>query len=374
MRVIQVKLEPTSFQITLLNSLLEEHRSLYNSTLECKKILYEEFDKQTISCFDAIKTIIPEFKKQEKLKLANYSSAQQTLRRLDKSFNNFFYGIKRGDNVGLPRFKGKDQFSTIEFGKYGDGCKIKKEKLYIQNIGFIKTLWFCEVKNIKTLSLTKKSNGFYVNFIIENEPEKVTPTNKSIGIDFGLKTFITTSNGDKYESPKYLKQSLKRVEKAHRKISKTEFKSREREKAKKILNKVYTKVSNQRKDFNHKLSRKLINENDIIVIEDIKIKQLKEKNLKENENQIIKKENINRTYDDIAWGQFTQFLKYKAENAGKILIKVPAYNTTKECHVCGKLIDKSLDERVHKCSCGCVEDRDINAAKVILRRGLASLF
>ena len=166
---------------------------------------------------------------------------------------------------------------------------------------------------------------------------------------------------------------MKRVSKAHRKISRTELKSKDREKAKKILNKVQTKISNQRKDFNHKISRKIINENDIIVIEDININQLKQKNSNQNKDQRIKKENINRTYDDIAWGQFTQFLKYKAENAGKILIKVPAYNTTKECHICGKIIDKTLDERVHKCSCGCVEDRDINAAKVILRRGLASL-
>lgn len=372
LKVIQVKLEPKSSQITLLNSLLEEHRELYNSTLECKKILYEEFDQQ-LSCFDAIKSVLPEFKKSEKLKLANYSSAQQTIRRLDKAFNKFFHGIRNGENVGYPRFKGKNQFSTIEFGKYGDGCKIKKDQLYIQRIGLIKCLWFSKIENIRTLSITKRNDSFYVNFIIEEESPKINPTNNKIGVDFGVKTFITTSNGDKYESPKYLKKSLKRVGKAHRKISKTELKSKDREKAKKILNKVQTKISNQRKDFNHKLSRKIINENDIIVIEDININQLKQKNSIQNKDQKIKKENINRTYDDMAWGQFTQFLKYKAENAGKILIKVPAYNTTKECHVCGKLINKTLNERVHKCSCGCIEDRDINAAKVILRRGLASL-
>ena len=236
MRVIQVKLSPSCSQITLLNDLLEEHISLYNSTLECKKILYESFDGQKLSCFDAIKEIIPEFKKLGELKLANYSSAQQTIRRLDKAFNRFFHGN------GFPRFKNKDRFNTVEYGKYGDGCKIKKDKLYIQNIGLVKCLWYCDInqKNIRTLSITRKNDSFYVNFIVnEDKNIRISFTNKNIGLDFGLKTFITTSDGEKYDSPKYLKKSLKRIKKANRKLSRSPNKgSIEREKSKKVLNKI----------------------------------------------------------------------------------------------------------------------------------------
>lgn len=346
--------------------MIEEHREVYNATLETKRILYEEFNEK-VSSFTLIKEILPVFKKNESLKLANYSSAQQTIRRLDKAFNKFFQGRKKGENVGYPRFKNKDIFNTVEYAIYGDGCKIKENKLYLQNIGLIKCLWFSKLPKPKTLSITKKKGDFYVNFIsVDNGNLKPTQTNKSIGLDFGLKTFITTSDGDKYNSPKHLKRNLKELGKRHRKIQKHEKGSREREKAKKALNKVCTKISNRRKDFNHKLSRKLINENDRVFIEDIKIPQLIEKN--------DGKKAVNRTYQDIAWGQFTTFLTYKAECAGKVVMKVPAYNTTKTCHKCQRQTEKSLNERVHVCQhCGHTEDRDVNAAKNILRLGLQSL-
>jgi putative transposase len=193
-------------------------------------------------------------------------------------------------------------------------------------------------------------------------PENVIKTALSVGIDFGLKMFLTLSTGEKIDSPKFHKQSLKEEAKVHRRIHKAKKGSYLRNKHKKSLAKIRRKTSNRRMNFNHKISRKIVNNFDVICVENIDLTKM---------TSDVK--NINRTYRDVAFGQFREFLTYKAENAGKILVKVNPQNTTKECYNCGKLVDKTLKDRVHQCECGYIEDRDINAAKNILRRGLASL-
>ena len=141
MKVIQRQLSPTPNQVYLLNKQLDEHRRLYNSCLEIKINKYKN-NKKSISCFDLIKSEIPKLK--ENGSISNYSSLQQTLRRLDKTYQSFFR-----NGYGFPRFKNKDRFKTIEFGKYGDGCKIKNGLLYIQNVGLIKCLHLPKIKKIK---------------------------------------------------------------------------------------------------------------------------------------------------------------------------------------------------------------------------------
>ncbi len=210
--------------------------------------------------------------------------------------------------------------------------------------------------------MTWKNGKFYVNVGIDDAPTKIERTNRQVGLDVGLKTFITTSDGEKFDSPKFHKQSLREEAKVHRRIHRAAKGSKLRNKHKRSLGKIKTKIANRRKDFNHKLSRKIVDNNDLIIMEDIKLSDL-----------LTDIKNINRTYADVAIGQFRQYTSYKAEKAGKRFIKIPAYNTTKECFACGNLVEKTLKERRHKCSCGYDECRDVNAAKVILRRGLASL-
>lgn len=360
MKAIQVLLQPTATQIKLLDAHLEEHRTLYNRCLALKKDLYTIY-KLNVTSFDLIVSEISEVRK-----IANCSAMQQTVRRLGKAFERFFDGIKEGRKVGFPRFKNKDKFKTIEYGKYGDGGRLKGDYLYLQNVGLVKCKLFCEIGKIRTFSITKKADNFYVNFIVNDDSVDSSTADlnqsKAVGIDVGLKTFITTSDGEKFDSPKYHKQSLKEEAKIHRRIHKAQKGTSLRAKHKKSLSKIKRKIANRRKDFNHKLSRKLVDKYDVLVLEDIDLNELKTDN-----------SNINRTYADVAIGQFRNFLIYKAENAGKKVIKVDPRNTTKECSECGSLVEKTLKDRVHNCSCGHVECRDINAAKVILRRGLASL-
>lgn len=186
-----------------------------------------------------------------------------------------------------------------------------------------------------------------------NYCEKTRP----IGIDFGIKTSVTTSDGDKYTSPKFTKNQAKNLARLQRKKENVKHKR----KIKKAIAKIYTKVENQRKDFNHKLSRKIVNAYDIICLEDIQSSKI-----------MTKIANINSRILDVGLCQLKTFITYKAENAGKVIVLVnPAY-TTQTCSECGYLTPKELSEREHKCICGLTLCRDINAAKNILRLGLES--
>lgn len=338
----------------MLNQQIEEHRLLYNACLEKKQSAYEN-DKTNISIFDLIKSEVKVYRK-----IANCSSMQHTVRRLGKAFDKFFSDIKKGIKTGYPRIKKFDRFNTLEY-TYTDGIKKRGEFLYIYNVGEI-PCDFSRVGEIKFASITRRGDKFYANFGVENKIVKSETNYRQVGLDVGLKTFITTSDGEKFDSPKFHKKKLKEEAKIHRRIHRSPKGSKLRKKHKKSLNKLKTKISNQRKDFNHKLSRKIVDCYDFIAMEDINLNGL-----------TTEIKNINRTYSDVAIGQFRTYVSYKAENAGKIFVKIPAYNTTKECSECGKLTDKTLKERTHKCSCGYEECRDINAAKNILRRGLASL-
>lgn len=363
MRAIKVQLSPTPAQRRLLNAQLEEHRILYNHCLEQRIRAWKE-RSESIPAFTQIKNEIAALRQATKLPLSNYSSLQQTVRRLDKTYKNFFRG------GGFPRFK--KEYSTIEYAKRGDGCGIKKGKLRLQNVGNIRCRWHCDIPEFKTLSVTRRGDKYYVNFIVVDEPvapvgaEKLIER-KAVGLDFGLKTFLTTSTGEKIESPKFHKLSLREQAKVQRRIERVKNAKSVKERAalkryRRTLRKVHQKIANRRSDFNHKLSRKLVNSHDVIVLENINLRGL-----------VSEIAPINRSYADVAFGQFKTFLTYKAENAGKTVILVnPAY-TTQTCSNCGALVPKSIKERIHRCACGCELDRDHNAAKNILELGLTQL-
>lgn len=352
--IIKFRLYPSKRQKHELFRQFDVHRDLYNFCREERIKTYEE-TKSSPSGIDQIKSNVPKFKNQ-----TNVSSLQQTARRVDKAFNNFFRRCKNGEKPGFPRFK--KRLDSIEFTA-GDGVKIKDGKLYIQHIGNIKMVLHRELKDYSRVIVKYQNGEFYACFVTEAELKTFSPTDKTVGLDFGLQTFVTTSDGEKIDSPKFLKQNLKRLKKVTSKRDKAEKGSKERRKKSKIVRTIFTKITNQRADFNHKLANRLVKENNVIVIEDLNIKKL-------SAGEVA---NINRTYNDVSWAQFSQMLSYKAENAGRKYVKVNPSNTSKTCNDCGKIHELTLEDRVMKCDCGKTEDRDVNAARNILRLGLQSL-
>jgi putative transposase len=356
-KTYKYRLYPTAKQINVLIKQLNGHRFLYNQALTQRKEIYEQTGKG-ISYTTQATELLPKLRKEnETIALCNYSSSQQTLRRLDKSFKSFFRRIKANEKAGYPRFKSFDRFNTISYATLGDGCQIKSSRLYLQNVGNIKVKWHRSINgNIKTLSITRRNNKWYVNFIVDCECELLPATNRIIGIDVGLKNFITTSEGHKIKPPKYLKRSEVKLAKAQKRLARRKKGSKRRKKARILLAKYYEKITNQRLDFCHKVTYFLVQTYDSFIVENLDIKNM------------IKNKYLSKSISDASWGIFLNILKSKAENAGRWYEEIIPNGTSQRCSNCGKIVKKSLAVRIHNCPyCKLSLDRDINAALNILQ-------
>ena len=357
-KTYKYKIYPTKKQVVSLESQLEGHRFLYNQALFQKKEVYEQTGKGLGYTAQAT-GLLPKLKKESKnLALCNYSSLQQTLRRLDKSYKAFFRKIKTGQKAGYPRFKTAERFNTVNYASFGDGCQIKENRLYLQNVGCIKVKWHRSIDgNIKTLSVTRRNNKRYVSFVVECATNFLPVTGKVVGIDVGLNAFVTTSDGVQISSPKYLRQSKRKLSKAQRLLSRRKKGSARRRKARIFVSKHYEKIANQRLDFCHKIAHWLVKNYDGFSVENLNIKNM------------VKNRHLAKSISDAGWGMFLNILKCKAESAGRWYQEIIPNGTSQECSQCGSVVKKSLAVRVHNCPyCGLSLDRDVNAALNILKK------
>lgn len=274
---------------------------------------------------------------------------QDVLRRLDRAYKVFFKQIK-----GFPRFKSKNRFMSLTYPQ--KGFWLKGDKLKLSRIGLIRIKLHRQIPNhakIKTCTITKSMNQWYVGFSVECNPKSVKQSvGNAVGIDLGLYSFATLSDGNVIENPRYYRRSQDRLNALQSKFSKN--RSRTNGKA---LTALHRKVANQRKDFLHKESRKLVNTYDLIAHEDLNIKGMMYGY-------------FSKSIADAGWGTFIRMLTYKAEDAGKYVIPVNPYHTSQTCSNCGTLVKKKLADRQHECpDCGLSMNRDLNAAHNILKLG-----
>jgi len=337
------------------DSLFDSARFLYNCALEQRIVCYKQWRK-SINYYDQANTLKEIRSFDEGIAKLNYSASQDILRRLDKAFQAFFRRIKSGDTPGFPRFKGRDRFNSITFPAYGDGIRLKNGKLYIQNVGSVRIRLHRELEGkIKTVTIRRQNGHFYAAFSCDDvTPIILPPCSDEVGIDVGIKSFAVLSNGEIIDNPKHLKQSEEKLKELQSRHSKKRTR-----KTRKNLSRLHAKVGNQRKDFLHKLSRKIVNQFGFIFVENLKPKKMV------NGNHGILSKYIN----DAAWSMFFGMTQYKAEEAGRVFIRVNPKGTTQECARCGAIIPKALSVRVHDCSCGFKTSRDYNASLNILMRG-----
>ena len=360
-KTFKYRLFTNKTQDTVLNDMLNSARYLYNCALEQRILCWKQWRK-SINYYDQANTLKEIRSFDEGIAKLNYSASQEILRRLDKSFQAFFRRIKQGEKPGFPRFKGKNYFHSIIFPAYGDGIRLKTGKLYIQNVGSIRINLHRNLEGtIKTVTIKRQNDRFYASFSCDEVPQNILPVStKEIGIDVGIKTFAVMSDGREIANPKYLKQSEATLKETQSQYSKKRSKN-----LKKKFARLHERVSNQRKDFQHKLSRKIVDEFGYIYIEKLQPKEM----VKDNFGI------LNKYINDAAWTQFFSLLSYKAGDAGRKLIAVNPKNTTQACSGCGKIVPKDLSVRVHNCShCGLVLDRDLNAAKNIFGLGHSLVF
>ena len=357
-KTFKFRLYPTRAQETAMNAMIEAHRALYNSALNERKFAYET-TKKSVGYVQQAGWLKGARTRNEDIANTNYSSLQSTLRRLDKSYQAFFRRVKAGEKPGFPRFKSFGQFKTIEYPSYGDGCKIKGFACYFQFIGNVKTIFHRPPEGkIKTMSFTHRAGKWFVLIVCETEKNILPDTGKQVGVDVGLTSFATLSTGEKIDNPRFLRNDESDLVRAQRKLSAQPKGSLARSKARKVVSRtVGERIANRRSNFAHQLSRKLVNQYDFIALENLSI------------TNMLANHCLAKSISDAAWNQFMNYTAYKAENAGRLAVRVDPRNTSQRCSACGEIVKKELSEKVHSCACGCILDRDHNAALNILTLG-----
>ena len=333
----------------LYNTALTQRITVYNSA----KIGLNFYDQ----CLELpyLKKELPDFK------TVPSQTLQDVLNRLNKSFLGFFNRLKLGtDKAGFPRYRGKDRYHSFTLKQAG--WSLEHSNLYVKNVGRFKLKLHRPIQgDIKTVTITQsKTNKWYVVFSCDNVPERdyPDPIKDSVGLDVNLSNFLTDSEGNVVDNPKYFRNGSQYLRMCQRRLSRRKKGSKNRADARLLVAKAHEHVTNQRLDFLHNVANKYINMYESIYAENLKIKNM------------IKNRHLSKSIADVAWGKFFEIITYKAEEAGRELLKVNPYNTTQLCSRCGTYVHKDLKDRVHKCSCGLVIDRDHNSAINILKRGL----
>jgi len=364
MKTYKYRIYPTKAQETLLNQQLEVCRLVYNRTLAVRKDTYEQEGK-SLGLYDTQKLLTAWKAEKPQYKLVHSQVLQNVQVRVDLAFQAFFRRVKVGEDPGYPRFKGYGRYDSMCFPQYGNGVSLDGNKLNLSKIGSIRVklhrdLCGTETLRVKTVCIRRSATGkWFVAISCQCEAMPLPPEVKAVGIDVGLTSFATMSNGDKVDNPRFFRKDEKALAKAQRKMSKLDKGTPERVKARKVVSRIHERVTNRRTDFAHKLSRTLVNTYGAIAFEDLNI------------TNMIKNGHLSKSIADAAWNQLVQFTTDKAVDAGRLCVQVDPRNTSKRCSRCNTLVDKDLSVRVHNCpKCGLVMDRDENAAINILALGL----
>lgn len=360
-KTYKFRLEPNGEQKVLLAKHFGSVRFVYNHFLSERKRQYDETHKSDNYYEQAKK--LTELKNDGEhlwLKEINSQTLQHTLRHLETAYVNFFRG-----NAKFPNFKSKksrNSFSVpqfvelkdgkVHFPKFKDGINVRQHRQVEGKI------------NSATISLTT-TGKYYVSLLTEQMYEPLPKSNKQVGIDLGLKDFVITSDGKTYKNNRYTKKYQRKLAIAQKHLSRKQYGSNEYEKQRLKVAKIQERVANSRNDNIHKVSTDLIRKYDIICLEDLNIKGM------------VKNHKLAKHIQDASWGTFVTYLQYKADVNNKQIVKIdrfyPSSQTCNECgYINGKVKDLSVREWICP-QCGTIHNRDINAAKNILREGLRNI-
>jgi putative transposase len=375
---------PNNKQREKLQWTLDRTRELYNAAIQERRDAWRmcrvsiTFNQQSDQLSE-IKTVREEYKN-------IYSQVlQDTLHRVDKAYKDFFRRVKEGQIPGFPRYKGKNHFDSFTYPQSGFSLT-EDNRVCLSKIGTLKVKFpkgkkaNPPVGTIKTCTLKREGEHWFIVFVCEAEQDMVfPPSEEAVGIDLGLLHFATFSDGRTIENPRYFRQAQVKLAQAQQRLARKKRGSHRRRKAARLVGKVHRKVRNQRNDFLHKESRKLVKRYQTIVFEKLAPSNMARRpKPKQDEetgqylpNGASAKAGLNKSIHDAGWRQFVQHCQNKVEETGSRVLLVDPKYTSQMCSGCGAIQAKTLEERWHSCSCGCEMDRDHNAAVNILRIGLS---
>jgi putative transposase len=361
-KMFQYRIYPTKKQETKLNETLNECRWLYNQLLEQRKTAYEQ-DGKGLSCYEQQATYPIWKQERPSLNTVHSQVLQNVAVRMDLAFKAFFRRCKAGENPGYPRFRGTHRYDSFTYPQ--SGFKIDAQgKLFASGIGHLKMVLHRPLKGkIKTLTMKLSSTGkWYASFSVECEPERLPELPTQVGIDVGLKTFATLSDGAEIENPRFFRKEEHQLARVQRKHSKLAKGTSERRKHRKVVARVHERIRFKRDNFTHQESRKMVNGSGTLAVEDLHV------------NRMTQNHCLAKSIHDASWSEFFGKVSCKAEEAGRLYIAVnPAY-TSQDCSRCHHRQAMPLSERTYHCPCCLLSiDRDLNAAKNICALGLQSL-
>lgn len=363
LKAYKFRLYPTKAQRTRMERTLDLCRWTYNQTLAYRKNAWEKEGK-SVSKYET-HNLLPQWKVDKPELNEVFSQALQNVQeRVDLALKAFFRRVKTGEKSGYPRFRGKGWYDSFSYPQMG--FKIEDGKLHLSKIGDIKIKLHRPIEGrIKRLTVRRAATGkWFACFSVEQEEVPAPPwkNGSHVGIDVGLESFATLSNGEKIANPRFFREEEQELARVQRKLSKAPKGTPERRKALKVVERVHERIANKRCEFAHKISRDLVDRFGLIAFEDLNIIGMTHNH------------NLAKSIGDVAWNMLVNITSYKAANAGSMVILVDPRNTSKMCSRCGILVEKALSDRVHNCSqCGLSLDRDWNAAINILRLGLQSV-
>jgi len=358
-KTFRYRLFPSKKHLRALNDTLEECRWLYNHLLERRKGAYEQ-DGKSLSLYQQQATFPILKAERPSLKQVHSQVLQNVAVRIDLAFKAFFRRCKAGEKPGFPRFKGRGRYDSITYPQSGFRLT-HDDRVCLSKIGTVKMVYHRSIPGtIKTCTVRRSSTGkWYVSFSCEMQPEYLPETTSAVGIDVGLKTFATLSDGQEIENPRFFRSEEKALAKVQRKHSKLAKGTAPRHKHRKAVARIHERIAWKRQNFTHQQSRRVVNQFGTICVEDLEV------------NRMVHNQCLAKSISDAAWSAFFAQLSSKAEGAGRQLRKInPAY-TTQTCSRCGHRQKMPLSQRTYHCPCCLLSiDRDLNASRNILALGL----
>ena len=353
-KTYELRLKPNQMQCAAFEDILRDSAETYNAGLQ-ERIEAWKLQRKSVGLYEQFGELT-ELRKDLRFATISVDIQREPLRRLDRAFKAFFRRCKSGEKPGFPRFRSWKRYDSFLFGL----PRILENRIKVPNLGWFKFKAHQDIIGTpKTATVKRAGKKWIVRLVcdIGAAPEKVAVSN-AVGIDVGLTNFVTLSNGQSIDNPRWTRKHEARIAAANRRLALKQKRSNNRIAARELLRRAHQRAADARRNFCHHVSKWLVQNYDLIAFEKLNIKGMAQGRLA-------------KSILDAAWGELIWQVKYKAENAGVWAIPVNPRGTSIRCSNCGADVRKTLKDRRHVCECGVNLDRDHNAAMNILRLGEA---